>query len=170
LSHSQAVLVNAGPLIALAKLNRLGLLTVFGSLCVPLTVYREVVVEGGARGMPDSLHVHLFVEHHEIQIVEGSDLVLESYHPRAVLDPGERELLAIARTLSDSLVLLDDETARAEARSLGLKVKGTLGVLVQAFRSGMIERSEADLLLLEVAERPDIWISAELCQQVRQSL
>jgi predicted nucleic acid-binding protein len=167
----QPVFVNAGPLIALGKLNRLGLLaSLYPHVQIPSTVYREVVIEGAARSMTDALHVRLFVEHHGIQIVRGSDVELESYQPGVVLDPGEQELLAMARSISGALVLLDDETARTEARRLGLAVKGTLGVLVQAYRAGLLGQRETDFLLVEIAERPDIWISSELCNQIRQSL
>ena len=66
------------------------------------------------------------------------EAVLSSYTPPVILDPGETEVLALARTLKDPLVLLDDEVARAEARRLKLRVRGTLGVLVHAYREGLL--------------------------------
>ncbi|MFL6236240.1 MAG: DUF3368 domain-containing protein [Thermoanaerobaculia bacterium] len=60
--------------------------------------------------------------------------------------------------------------ARAEARRLGLQVKGTLGVLVEAFRAGLLSFEETELLLLEIAARPDIWISEQLCHQIIEQL
>lgn len=79
-------------------------------------------------------------------------------------------MLALARALRDVLVLLDDETARAEARRLKLRVRGTLGVLAQAYHAGILSFPEVELLLQEIAVRPDIWISARLCEQVLQAL
>jgi len=67
-------------------------------------------------------------------------------------------------------VLLDDETARAEARRLKLRVRGTLGVLAQAYRANILSFSEIELLIQEIAARPDIWISAKLCEQTLQAL
>jgi predicted nucleic acid-binding protein len=67
-------------------------------------------------------------------------------------------------------VLLDDETARAEARRLKLRVRGTLGVLTQAYRSKILSFPDVELLLQEIAAGPDIWISARLCEQVLQTL
>ena len=49
------VVTNAGPLIALGKLNRLDLLAgLFGEVYVPQAVYEEVIREGLARGAPDA--------------------------------------------------------------------------------------------------------------------
>lgn len=39
--------------------------------------------------------------------------------------------------------LLDDEAARTIARALGLKVKGSIGMIIQAQKDGLIKREEA---------------------------
>ena len=88
----------------------------------------------------------------------------------STLGPGETEVLALAQTLPNPLILVDDEVARTEARRLGLSLRGTVGVLVQAYRHGHLSYAQIDLLLQEIALRPDIWISAKLCQQVQDSL
>lgn len=164
-------LVNAGPLIALAKLNRLHLLVeLFETFHVPRSVYREVVVEGLARGLPDAATLRRFFAHHELPVLGVAPAVAEEYRPPVELDAGEHELLALARTFPDVLVLMDDEVARAEARRLGLEVRGTLGILVEAFRAELLSLHEVELLLLEIAERPDIWISEKICRQVLLAL
>jgi predicted nucleic acid-binding protein len=58
-------------------------------------------------------------------------------------------------------VLMDDEIARIEARHLGLRVYGTLGVLVRSFRRNLLSFDQVELLIREIAARPDIWIGAE---------
>lgn len=165
------VFVNAGPLIALGKLNRLHLLVdLYTVVHIPREVYREVVVEGTARGVPDALPVRLFVEVRSLPILEVSKEALLAYSPSVILDPGETELLALARDFKDSLVLMDDAEARGEARRLGLAVKGTLGILVEACRADILSFAEAEILMLEIAARPDIWIGETLCRQVLQQL
>ena len=55
------VLCNAGPLIALGKLNRLELLAeLYGQIQVPRAVHEEAVTQGLALGMPDAQTIHLF--------------------------------------------------------------------------------------------------------------
>jgi predicted nucleic acid-binding protein len=165
------VLCNSGPLMALGKLNRLDLLAeLYDKVQVPQAVYNEVVSQGLARGAPDALIVRLFLQRQGWPVVEVSLEVLSAYEPAVVLDPGEREVLALAQTLPDPLVLLDDEAARTEARRLELRVRGTLGILVQAFRRDLLSLSQVEWLLNEIAARPDIWIGSKLCSQVLKSL
>lgn len=54
------------------------------------------------------------------------------------LGQGEREVLALALASPGSLVILDDGLARRYAAHLGLRLIGTLGVLVRAKRQGLI--------------------------------
>jgi len=167
----QTVFCNAGPLIALGKLNRLSLLAnLYPYLAIPRTVYREAVSEGRALGSADATAIRLFGARYGCLIVEASQPIVGSYVPLATLDAGERELLALARVEPGALLLLDDELARVEARRLGLSVKGTLGVLVEAFRAGLLTFSDLELLLLAIAARPDIWISKKLCEAVLAEL
>lgn len=165
------VLCNAGPLIALGKLNRLDLLVeLFGQVQIPRAVYSEVVTQGLTRGAADALTVRLFLQRQGWPILDVPDALVAAYKPPVVLDPGETDILVLAQTLADPLVLLDDEIARAEARRLRLRIRGTLGVLTQAYRQRLLSFDQVELLIREIAARPDIWIGAKLCEQVLASL
>jgi uncharacterized protein len=165
------VVCNAGPLIALGKLNRLELLAeLYSQVQIPGAVYDEAVTQGLARGMPDARMIRLFWQANGWPIIEVTIAVLAAYKPPVILDPGETEVLALAPTLADVMVLLDDEAARTEARRLKLRIRGTLGLLSQAYRSGILSLTQVDLLIQEIAIRPDIWISAKLCEQVLKAL
>jgi predicted nucleic acid-binding protein len=164
------VLCNASPLVALGKLNRLDLLAgLFGKVQIPRAVYEEVVTQGLVRGAADALTVRLFWQRQQWPIVDVPQTVLSAYRPPVVLDPGETEVLALAQSLPDPLVLLDDEVARAEARRLRLRLCGTLGILVRAHRGGLLSLDQAELLIGEIAARSDIWIAARLCNEVLAS-
>lgn len=54
------------------------------------------------------------------------------------LHAGERAAISIAVALPGATVLLDEQAARKAARRLGLRVVGTLGVLVEAKRRGLL--------------------------------
>ena len=167
MSDAPVVLCNAGPLIALGKLNRLELLAdLYPQVRLPQVVYHEVVTQGLARGAAEALIVHLFWEQQRWPVITVSDAILSGYTPPMILGPGERAVLALAQTFPQPLVLLDDEAARAEARRLNLSVCGTIGIVVAAYRKHRIPFAQAEFLLREIAVRPDIWISARLCQQV----
>lgn len=165
------MLCNSGPLIALGKLNRLDLLAdLYGEVRIPRAVYDEVVIQGLAWGAPEALTVRLFWQRHAWPVVDAPEEILSFYVPPVTLDPGETEVLALARTLSAPLVLLDDEVARSEARRLGLRLRGTLGILAHAYRERLLTFGQVELLVQEIAARPDIWIGARLCEQVLASL
>ena len=165
------VLSNAGPLIVLAKLNRLELLAdLYHEVQIPQVVYDEVITQGLARGATDALTLRLFWQQKQWPIIESPAEPRPRYQPPVILHPGELAVLGLAQTLPAPLVLLDDEVARAEARRLGLPVRGSLGVLVQAYRQQRLSRAQAALLIEEIGLRPDIWISAKLCWQVVEGL
>lgn len=88
------VLSNAGPLIALSKLNRLTLLSeLYGTVLVPRTVEGEVVT---AQGRPDALTARLFLQHYRWPILEAAPEVLGDYQApgagslRGVVEPSAR--------------------------------------------------------------------------------
>lgn len=54
------------------------------------------------------------------------------------LDAGEADVLALALECSDAVVILDDARARQAARVLGVRLTGTLGLLLDAKRVGLI--------------------------------
>ena len=58
------------------------------------------------------------------------------------LGPGELEVMALALEHRDAVVVLDDRVARNVARTLDLKMTGTLGLLLDVKRLGRIERVE----------------------------
>jgi predicted nucleic acid-binding protein len=54
------------------------------------------------------------------------------------LGHGEREVLALALEIPDSVCVLDDAFARQVAATLQLRITGTLGVLIDAKRAGLV--------------------------------
>jgi uncharacterized protein len=65
------------------------------------------------------------------------------------LGAGEREVLALALETADSVCILDDALARRIAGALQLRVTGTLGVLIDAKRAGLIVAVRPQLDQLE---------------------
>jgi predicted nucleic acid-binding protein len=59
------------------------------------------------------------------------------------LGRGESDAIALALEIGSPLVLPDDRKARTIAESFGLRVTGTLGVVVAAARSGLIDPEAA---------------------------
>ena len=72
-----------------------------------------------------------------IEIVPVSDKKYQQLL-EGTLDKGESSALALAITLENVLLILDDLKARKEAKRLGFRVTGTLGVLFSAKQKGLI--------------------------------
>ncbi len=168
MSGFRHVVTNAGPLMVLAKLQVPFLLAdLYGTVHIPLSVYQEVVVEGLRQGYEDAQVVRAFLEdvgwHPEAVPVSSLPRLLREAH----LDRGEHDALALAWHLGQSLVLMDEYRGRIVARQLGLAAKGSLGILVQAYRQGMLREEQLRWYLRQIEERPDIWISPALVRRVR---
>ena len=61
------------------------------------------------------------------------------------LGRGEREALSLSIELHAERVVVDDRPARRLAQALGLRVIGTLGILLAAKRHGLLERVQPTL-------------------------
>lgn len=132
------VVVNATPLIALSLINRLTLLKqLFNEVIVPSAVYEEVALQGigrpGARVFHDSSWIEVL-----------TPKVSSTIEPLLLgLDTGELQVLLLAMEVQPDWVLIDERLARRVARVMGLTVKGTVGVLLAAFRAGFLSNVEA---------------------------
>jgi uncharacterized protein len=58
------------------------------------------------------------------------------------LDIGEAESIALALEAKAEVLLMDERLGRETAEHLGLRYIGLIGILVQAKRSGLIDRVE----------------------------
>jgi len=166
------VVSNAGPLIALGKLGQLSLLlTLYGAILIPREVYNEVVINGLRLGADDAPAVDFLVQQGHIRVVE---VVMPSPLPAWALslDAGEIEVIVLGQQQAADWVLIDNEHARKAARQVGLPLKGTIGLLLEAWRQGHLSLQAFELLIQEMKNRPDLWISAQLCnralEQARQ--
>ena len=84
------------------------------------------------------------------------------------LDEGESEAIALADELKADVVLLDEKDARRIAKQLGLRVLGTIGILVWGKRVGKINNLRQVLDILQ--NRAMFRISHTLYQQALKSV
>lgn len=73
----------------------------------------------------------------------------------ALLDPGEAAAISLAKEIHADRLLIDDRDGREIARSLGLRVAGTLAVLRDAGRSGLLDLRTAFDQLKKTSFRAD---------------
>lgn len=124
------VVANTSPLIALDRIGRVDLLRALFSIIIrPQSVLDELLVGKEAYGLSATLR--------------GAPWIITEPDPpevslRKELGAGETAVIALALRSAADLVILDDLQARLVAQDLGLRVTGTLGVLWDAHRMGIL--------------------------------
>jgi hypothetical protein len=99
---------------------------------IPPAVWREVVEDG--LGEPGAADVAAATW---LNVIQVKDQVLVSLL-QGDLDEGEAEAVALGRQESAAVLLLDEKKARQVAQQMGMKILGTVGILVWAKHNGLI--------------------------------
>ncbi len=153
--------VNASPLIVLAKARRLELLRLAAArIVVPRAVADEVRAAGPSDPAAAALRTTAWIE------------IVDAPPPSAAiiaarLGEGESALLAWGEANRDEELILDDYAARRCAEVLALRVRGSLSLVVQAKRLGVIPSARAVIGELRAA---GIYLSDRLAEAVLKSV
>lgn len=132
---SEQTVTNSTCLIGLERIGRLDLLPqVFSKLTIPLAVQAEV---------------GLSADWLTLRAVQNLAVVATL---KTQIDDGEAEAIALAMELGDVFIILDDKNARRIAQQIGLKVIGTVGMLLRAKNKGVIAEVKPLLIALAQAE------------------
>ena len=148
---------NAGPVIALAKIDRLSLLSKLAeSILIPATVFHETLAKPGADADRIIVASQTFLNVIEAPKNIDPAVLFATRH----LDAGEKQVIAVAAsTPKPSTVVLDDAAGRRVAGRLGYPLLGFIGILLVAKKRGLI--THVIPLLLE-AKNQGYWMSDEL--------
>ena len=76
------------------------------------------------------------------------------------LDPGEAGAIALAHELEADRLLIDERAGRRIAQDYGLKIRGLLGILINAKNQGLI--SKAEPLVTRLIDEAGFRVSPEL--------
>ncbi len=159
---------DAGPLIHLSKIRLLELLKSTYHITIPAEVKVEVVDQGKRKGSADALLIENAIKEGWITVVtvglpDGFARLCEL----AGLQKGEAAVLGLAMERKTP-ALLDDQAARMLGRSLGIPVRGTLGILVEAVRKNSLGKAQA---LSKLDELSDVmYLSGELYRLARRAI
>lgn len=165
MSQPMFVVSNAGPLMVLAKLNLLYLLKrLYGRVHIAQSVYDEVVTEGMRQGHEDARTLFLFLNQMQWK-PESITASAPNWLPLH-LDRGERDTLTLADIAGNPLILMDELNGHQAARTRGLRTKGSLGILIEAYRNGLIDITQLRLYFAEIVRRRDIWIDPALVERL----
>lgn len=142
------VVSDSSPIIYLAKLGRLDLLKI---------LYRQIFISDAVQGELTIIDASGERESEILAIKRAIDegwlktkrvgvknkYVLASNE----LSIADKETIELSRKMNAELTLIDDETARRAARSIGIKARGTLYVLLDAHRRRKLSKVELKEML-----------------------
>lgn len=155
-----AWVIDAGPLLFLAKLDRLELLPQAGGVYIAESAFAETQEYSDEAAATIAHAAQEWLTVSAVQNQQAVQLLL------ADMDLGEAETIVLATELSADRVVLDDMDARRFVQRTGLAVIGTVGLLLSA-------RLRGDILSLQA--EPDrlegfgFWISPELTARLLQT-
>ena len=154
----------------LTKINKLNLLKdLFKEILIPKEVYEEVVVRGKEGNFLDALKVEKAIKDGWIKVNETIIIDKDVEKFNLDIDIGELAVINLAQKIKPILILIDDASARVIAESFGFKVRGTLYVLLIAYRNKIISKVEIkSLLKLLILE--GFRISTELYAQILEDI
>ena len=137
------VVVNTSPLISLSILESLDILpNLFEKVYMPMAVFHEAVVIGKGKYGCTDIENAAWLKVVEVTNTDLRDSIALS------LDPGEAEVITLAKELGISTVIIDEYAGRRFAKMLGINVVGTLGILLRAKEIGLIQQIKPLLELL----------------------
>jgi len=139
-----AAVSDAGPLIHLAEIDALELLSAFDTLLIPETVSQEVKIGGVPDGLSDLSY----------ELVDAA----ERHVPSTELDAGERAALAVA-TEHDAVFLTDDLAAREAAFDAGVDVHGSIGIIALGYDRGILNRERAASLMRALQRETSLFVT-----------
>jgi predicted nucleic acid-binding protein len=151
------IVSNSGPLINLAKVGQFMLQDLFQRITIPPAVFEEVVIRGGGQPGAGETNTAQWITRGMLRQSDIADMLT------AELDRGEAEAIALALQEKADWLLIDERAGRRFAQRVGLKVKGTLGILLEGVRRGYIDDLQP---LLDILVARGTWIAPATCAEV----
>ena len=149
------VVSNTTPIISLLKVGKLEILKeLYQELFIPYEVYLEIEAGKNKEYYTDLKKVE-WIRVVKIQSEKSLLFFLD-------LDKGEAEAIVLANEINADLIILDETLGRFHAKHIGLNVTGTIGVLLKAKETGIIDKIKP--VLNELSQK-GIWLSEKLIKQ-----
>lgn len=155
------VICDAGPIIHLDELNCLELLK-FPRILIPEIVFTEI-------SKYRSIHFDNFPE---LEIVPNPTISKETQASASLynLHQGEIAAITLARSHQNSILLTDDNAARLYASTSGIKVHGTIGILLRAYKLNLKTKDEIIEITQNIKKLSTLHIKNQLIEETIQAI
>ena len=133
------VVSDTTPLISLLKINRLDLLKkLFGDVLIPQAVFDELTDDERFRLEADQIREKKFIVVKPVNNPESTNILKRA----TGLDQGESEAIVLTDELKADLLLMDEAKGRNVSAQMGLRIIGTIGILMAAYEEDELSSDE----------------------------
>ena len=133
------VVSDTTPLISLLKINRLDLLKkLFGDVLIPQAVFDELTDDERFRLEADQIREKKFIVVKPVNNHESTNILKRA----TGLDQGESEAIVLTDELKADLLLMDEAKGRNISAQMGLRIMGTIGILMAAYEEDELSSDE----------------------------
>lgn len=160
MSKKEIAVSNTSTLIFLSKINIfLFAKEIFAEIRVP----KEVINEIFEKEVPENNLIRNELASKFLKEVETREL------KNIPLELGEKSAISYCLEKNISLFLSDDKLARTIAESLGLKVKGILGIILANLKAKKLSKEKCEKLINELIEK-EYYISSDLYSEIIKTI
>ena len=133
------VVSDTTPLISLLKINRIDLLEkLFGKVLIPDAVFSELTVDERFQLEADQIRQKEFIVVKSVTNSEAASLLRRA----TGLDKGESEAIVLTDEWKAELLLMDEAKGRNVSAQMGLRIMGTIGILMAAYEEHELTSDE----------------------------
>ena len=133
------VVSDTTPLISLLKISRLDLLEkLFGEVLIPSAVFNELTTDERFQLEANQIRQEKFIVVKEVNNLESVSILKRA----TGLDQGESEAIVLTDELKADLLLMDEAKGRNVSAQMGLRIMGTIGILMAAYEEHELTSDE----------------------------
>jgi len=164
-------IINASPIIYLGKIGAITLLPKLFSRCYTTTIVKKEVLRD--ENVPEFLILEeCFSDWLTIKDPSYRQLIkrLEDLQ----IHSGEASIIALGKEMQEkaeeNIIIIDDLTVREIARTLELKITGTLGIILKALHQRLIMKKECKYFLQFLIENTTFRISTTMFSKILKEI
>ena len=153
---TETAVSDTGPLIHLSEVGRLMALGIVSKLLLPAEVSREL-----KSGEP-CVEVSDYEWMEVTALGRGGEDCAAAVSRRYGLGLGEAEAIALSLERGVRLIFTDDLNARTVAKSLDLEPHGSIGILLRAYREGILSQAETIQSVRDLNVKSSLYLASDL--------
>ena len=133
------VVSDTTPLISLLKICKLDLLEkLFGEVLIPQAVFDELTIDARFQSEADQIKKEKFIIVKSVKNPESANILKRA----TGLDQGESEAIVLTDEMKADLLLMDEAKGRNVSSQMGIKIMGTIGIIMAAYEEKFLTSDE----------------------------